>query len=172
MIVFLLSLSLVRREEDTGLNPWVAALGAAATLVAVAGPLLPQNDAKLEDNWSSATVGIDLPTMFFAGRAAQLGALALTGIIGFLMVRRYGLGLAIGGFSIVAWLALTSLLEQTDTPIGPAIANPGADNYPFPVMGDANDLTPHAATVGGIAVALFCAVVAVLEVALHRRSSS
>lgn len=173
VLVFLLSLSVVRRDHDAGLNPFIAALGAAATLVAIAGPVFPQNEATLENNWSSATLGVDLPAMFFAGRAAQLGLLALTGVIGFLMVRRYGLGLAVGGFSIVFWLALTSLLEQTERPIGPAVANPGADNYPpspFPVLADANDLMPHAATIGGIAVALFCALVAAIEVVLQRRS--
>ncbi|MBA3982617.1 MAG: hypothetical protein H0X61_03660 [Acidimicrobiia bacterium] len=172
VLVFLLSLSVARRDQGAGLNPWVAALGAAATLVAVAGPVLPQNDATLEDNWTSANAGIDLPTMFFAGRAGQLGVLALTGVIGFLMVRRYGLGLAVGGFSIVAWLALTSLLEQTDRPIGPAVANPGAANYPFPVPAADFDLMPHAATIGGIAVALACAVIATIGVALQRRSDT
>ena len=171
VLVFLTSLVLIRRDRDAGLNPWVAALGAAATLVAVAGPLLPQQDARLEDNWRSP-VNTDLPTLFFAGRVAQLGVLALTGVIGFLIVRRYGVGMAIGGFSIVAWLALTSLLEQTDNPIGPGIANPGAPNFPFPEPGAAADVMPHAATVGGISVALFCGAVAAIEVVLSRRDDS
>lgn len=170
VIVFLLSLSLVRDKYHAALSPWVAALGAAATLVAVAGPLLPQNDATLEDNWSSAAEGIDLPALFFAGRGAQLAVLAFTGVVGFLMVRRYGLGLAVGGFSIVTWLALTSLLEETPAPIGPALANPGAANFPQPQPAQAADLMPHAATIGGIAAALFCAMIASLEVALRRRS--
>ncbi|MDQ3738845.1 MAG: hypothetical protein M3337_06725, partial [Actinomycetota bacterium] len=171
VLVFLLSLALVRRDHDGGLNPWVAALGAVATLVAVAGPLIPQNDASFEDNWSSAP-GTDLPTLFFAGRLGQLGVLAFTGVIGFLIVRRYGLGLTIGGFSIVTWLAVTALLEQTESPIGPAVANPGAENFTRPLPADRFDLMPHAATIGGIAVALFCALVAAVTMMLRRRSDA
>ena len=166
ILAFLASLVLLRRAPaERGLNPWVAALGAAATLVAVAGPLLPERSAQLEDNWTSP-VGTDLPTLFFAGRAGQLGALALCGVVGFLVVRRYGLGMAIGGFSIVAWLTVTSLLELSSAPIGPAAANPGADNFPIAVPAEGNDLLPHAATVGGVTIALVCALIALIQVAV------
>jgi MFS family permease len=160
VVVFLTSLGSIRRDRATNLNPWVAALGAAATLVAAAGPLLPVNDASIENNWSSAGGSIDFPTLFFAGRLVQVGLVAFTGLVGFLLVRRYGLGLAAGGFTVFTWLALTALLEQTDLPIGPAVANPGAD---------LGDTIPHAVTIGGLAVALFCLVMAAIEVALSGR---
>ena len=159
VVVFITSLTSIRRDRATNLNPWVAALGAAASLVAAAGPLIPLNDASIENNWSSSGGVIDLPTMFFVGRLAQVGLVAFTGLVGFLLVRRYGLGLAAGGFTAVAWLAATALLEQTDNPIGPAIANPGAE---------LGDTIPHAVTIGGLAVALFCLLMAAFEVALSR----
>ena len=37
--------------------------------------------------------GSDLPTLFFVGRFVQLGLLLVCGVFGFLLVRRYGLGL-------------------------------------------------------------------------------
>ncbi|MDQ3350735.1 MAG: zinc-ribbon domain-containing protein [Actinomycetota bacterium] len=166
ILAFLASLVLLpRAPSERALNPWIAALGAAATLVAVAGPLLPERSAQLEDNWTSP-VGTDLPMLFFAGRAGQLWALALCGVVGFLVVRRYGLGMALGGFSIVAWLTVTSLLELSSAPIGPAAANPGADNFPVAVPAEGNDLLPHAATVGGVTIALVCALIALIQVAV------
>jgi hypothetical protein len=166
VVTLLASLGSVRRDRATNLNPWVAALGAAASLVAAAGPLVPVNGASIGNNWSSgdspfdvAGIGpIDLPTTFFVGRLVQVGLVALTGLAGFLLVRRYGLGLAAGGLTVFAWLAITALLEQTDFPIGPAVANPGA-----------TDTIPHAVTIAGGAVAIFCLLMAAIEVALTRR---
>ena len=53
----------------------------------------------------------------------------MCGVFGFLLVRRYGLGLAIGGTVVSGWLVLTAATEQTDLPIGPAQTNPGAAGY-------------------------------------------
>ncbi len=111
-----LIVSLLRTGDDgrAGLDPWVAALGAMATIAAVIGPLIPVDDADVDLNWSSAP-GTDVPTAWFAARFVQLGLLLLCGVFGFLLVRRYGLGLAIGGTICAGWLVLTTATEQTDS---------------------------------------------------------
>jgi len=142
--------SLVRAGNDgrAGLDPWVAALGAMATIAAVLGPLIPLKEANLDLNWSS-TPGTDMPTLFFIGRFVQLGLLLLCGVFGFLLVRRYGLGLAIGGTIGVGWMVLTAATEQTDFPIGPAVANP-----------DYSDPKPYIVTIVGIGLMIFFGLVA------------
>lgn len=156
--VVVLALSLVRAGDDrrAGLDPWVAALGAMATIAAVIGPLIPMDDADVELNWSSpwpqtrlADLPIDLPTVWLAARLVQLGLLLLCGIFGFLLVRRYGLGLAIGGTIGAGWMVLTTATEQTDAPIGLAIANPGSA-----------DGKPHLVTILGVGLMVFFGLVA------------
>jgi hypothetical protein len=145
-----LFVSLVRTGDDgrAGLDPWVAALGAMATIAAVIGPLIPVADADIDLNWTSAP-GTDRPTMWFAARFVQLGLLLLCGVFGFLLVRRYGLGLAIGGTICAGWLVLTAATEQTDAPIGLAVGNP-----------DFTDLEPHIVTIVGVGLTLFFGLVA------------
>jgi hypothetical protein len=145
-----LFVSLVRTGDDgrAGLDPWVAALGAMATIAAVIGPLIPIDDADIDLNWSSPP-GTDLPTAWFAARFVQLGLLLLCGVFGFLLVRRYGLGLAIGGTVCAGWLVLTAATEQTDRPIGLAVGNPAF-----------TDLEPHIVTIVGVGLMLFFGLVA------------
>ncbi len=147
--VVALIVSLVRTGDDgrAGLDPWVAALGAMATIAAVIGPLIPVDNADVDLNWSSA--GTDVPAAWFAARFVQLGLLLLCGVFGFLLVRRYGLGLAIGGTICAGWLVLTTATEQTDQPIGLAIGNP-----------DFSDLEPHIVTIVGVGLMLFFGLVA------------
>jgi hypothetical protein len=145
-----LFVSLVRTGDDgrAGLDPWVAALGAMATIAAVIGPLIPIDDADIDLNWSSPP-GTDLPTAWFAARFVQLVLLLLCGVFGFLLVRRYGLGLAIGGTVCAGWLVLTAATEQTDRPIGLAVGNPAFA-----------DLEPHIVTIVGVGLMLFFGLVA------------
>ena len=84
---------MLRTGDDgrAGLDPWVAALGAMATIAAVIGPLLPIDGADVDLNWSSPP-GTDVPTAWFVARLVQLVLLLLCGVFGFLLVRRYGLG--------------------------------------------------------------------------------
>ena len=148
LIVMFTSLLRAGNDRRAGLDPWVAALGAIATIAAVLGPLIPLNDANLDLNWSSPA-GADLPTLFFVGRFVQLGLLLICGVFGFLLVRRYGLGFAIGGTIGVAWMVLTAATEQTDNPLGPAFNNPGA-----------TDLKPYIVTTVGVGLMMFFALVA------------
>ena len=146
-----LFVSLVRTGDDgrAGLDPWVAALGAMATIAAVIGPLIPIDDADIDLNWSSPP-GTDLPTAWFAARFVQLVLLLLCGVFGFLLVRRYGLGLAIGGTVCAGWLVLTAATEQTDRPIGLAVGNPATS----PIS------KPHIVTIVGVGLMLFFGLVA------------
>jgi hypothetical protein len=151
VVVFVTSLNGSGRDRQGGLDPWIAALGAASFLVAAGGPLIPMGTADFSGNYSSETLGVELPDMFFIGRLVQLGLLAFSGIVGFLLVRRYGLGLAIGGGLAAGFMLVTAATDQTATPIGPAFANPGA-----------LDLAPHGVTIVGMALAGFFALVAVV----------
>jgi zinc-ribbon domain len=148
-----LLVSLIRAGTDgrSGLDPWVAALAAVAALVAAIGPTIPEGSAEWSGNYSSASLGVDLPAAFFAGRLVQLGLLAFCGVVGFLLVRRYGLGLAVGGAVTAGWMVVTAATGRTATPIGPAYENPGSI-----------DLKPHAVTVVGMALLGFFALVAIV----------
>ena len=150
-LVLLLSFARAGNDRRAGLDPWVAALAAASALVAAIGPTIPEGSAEWSGNYSSAGFAVDLPTAFFAGRLVQLGLLAFCGIVGFLLVRRYGLGLAVGGAVSAGWMVATAATERTTSPIGPAFRNP-----PYDV------LKPHAVTVVGMALLGFFALVAIV----------
>jgi hypothetical protein len=156
VIVFLLSLRRAGRDPSGGLNPWIAALGALAAIVAAAGPLVPEGGASVSSNWTSGSwyvgdVLIDQPTAFFAGRLLQASLLAGTGVLGFLLVRRYGLGLVVGGATASIWLSVATLFELGDTPVGPAFGNPGSAD---------RDL--HSVTIVGMVALVGLAIVAII----------
>ena len=113
-------------DRRAGLNPWFAALGALSGLVLAIGPLIPEQLAVMSDNWYVSDAPGAAPAMLLAGRLVQLGLIALTSVIGFLSVRRWGLGLAIGGAVPAIWLMVSTLFEITDRPVGPGYLNPGA----------------------------------------------
>jgi hypothetical protein len=138
-------------DRRAGLDPWIAALAAVSVLVAAIGPTIPEGSAEWSGNYSSASLGVDLPAAFFAGRLVQLGLLAFCGVVGFLLVRRYGLGLAVGGAVTAGWMVVPAATERTASPIGPAYENPGS-----------LDLRPHAVTIVGIALVGFFALVAIV----------
>jgi hypothetical protein len=150
LVVLLMSLARSGRDGRAGLDPWIAALAAVSFLIAAGGPLIPEGTADWSGNYSSESLGVDLPTAFFVGRLVQLGLLALCGVVGFLLVRRFGLGLAVGSAVAAAWMLVTAATEQTADPIGPAFENPGSI-----------DLQPHAVTVVGFALVGFFSLVAI-----------
>lgn len=147
LLVFFTALNDAFGERRRGLNPWIAALGALATVVTVLGPTLPEGTAVLSDNWYRIE-GFGQPSaLLLVGRLVQLGLLAFTGIAGYLSVRRWGLGLAIGGALPCIWLAVSALFGITDNPIGPAYRNPGA-----------TDADLHGVTIIGISAVLAMAI--------------
>ena len=149
LIVFLASLRSIGSGGRPALNPLVAAITAVAMVVLAFGPLVPVNDAVFADNFRSVDPNRDLPAAFFAGRLGQVGLIALAGVVGMLIVRSYGLGLAAGGASVPLWLWFTSLGEIGSNPVGIAEMNPGADST-----------VPHAVTTVGMVATLALLVVA------------
>jgi hypothetical protein len=158
-LVFALSLRWVGTGGRRPLQPLVAAATAVGALVLACGPLIPVGTATFADNVRSTDGGLDLPAAFFAGRLTQVAIIAIAGVVGMLIVRTWGLGLAAGGLPLAAVLWITSLLDAGARPIGIAVANPGAD-----------DTAPHAVTTAGIvATALLLLVAAVLAIVRWRR---
>ncbi len=128
VIVFFAAINDAFGDRRAGLNPWIAALGALGTVVAVFGPMIPEGIATFSDNWY-VTEGPGQPSpLLIGGRLVQLVLLAVSGIIGYLCVRRWGLGVALGGALPIVWLAVSTLFDLTDSPVGPAWRNPGADD--------------------------------------------
>jgi hypothetical protein len=158
VLVFLASLRSLNGGTRIALNPWVAAVGAVAMVVLATGPLVPVGQASFADNFSSPTVNIDLPTAYFAGRLAQVGLIAVAGVIGFLTVRPYGLGLAAGGISTAIWLWASSLGELGDRPVGIADRNPGALNT-----------IPHGVTTVGMALSILLLIIAIVIASIQRQ---
>ena len=78
----------------------------------------------------------------------MLSLIAFTGILGFLSVRTYGLGLAGGGLAIATWLWTTAIADVGDDPVGVAVGNLGTV-----------DTTPHAVTTVGLALSVMMLVV-------------
>lgn len=128
IVVFFAAVNDATGDHRPGLNPWTAALGGLATVVAVGGPLIPENLADFSDNWLVSDGPGEPPAMLLVGRLVQLGLVLVAGLVGFLSVRRWGLGVAIGGALPTLWLAVSTLFEITDDPAGPGWRNPGADD--------------------------------------------
>jgi hypothetical protein len=149
LIVFLASLRSIGTGGRAALNPLVAAVTALATVVLAFGPLVWVNDAVFADNFRSVDPARDLPAAFFAGRLGQVGLIALAGVVGMLIVRSYGLGLAVGGVSVSVWLWVSSLAEIGANPVGIAYRNPGA-----------TDTVPHAVTTVGMVTTLTLLLIA------------
>lgn len=159
-LVFAASLRLIGTGARSALNPLIAAVTAVAMVILAFGPLIPVGSASFADNFGSPDPNFDLPTAFFAGRLGQVALIALAGVVGMLLVRSYGLGLAAGATSVAVVLWVTSLAETGDRPVGIADRNPGA-----------TDTVPHAVTsFGMVATLLMLVIAAVLAIIrLNRR---
>ena len=128
VVVFFASLNDAFGDHRSGLNPWIAAVGALSGLVMAGGPLIPEGLATFSDNWYVSDAPGAPPAMLLTTRLVQLGLLALGALIGFLSVRRWGLGVAIGGGMSSIWLTVSTLFELGDDPVGPGFNNPGASS--------------------------------------------
>jgi zinc-ribbon domain len=126
VLVFVASLRSAGTGGHRALNPLVAAVTAVASVILGFGPLIPVGDATFADNFRSPDPNFDLPTAFFAGRLGQVGLIVAAGVVGMLIVRNYGLGLAAGATSVAVVLWVASLAELGSRPIGIADRNPGA----------------------------------------------
>jgi hypothetical protein len=125
VVVFFASLDDAFGDRRPGLNPWVAALGALSGVVMALGPLIPEGAAVWSDNWYVTDGPGEPPAMLLGMRLVQLALLGLASLIGFLCVRRWGLGLAVGGALPAIWLTISTLFDLTEHPVGPGFRNPG-----------------------------------------------
>ena len=126
IVLFFASLNDAFADRRAGLNPWIAALGALAVVITVVGPLIPENQALFSDNWYIIDAPGEPSPMLLAGRLIQLALLLLAGVIGFLSVRRWGLGVVTGASLPFLWLGVSTMFDLTDSPVGPAFRNVGA----------------------------------------------
>jgi hypothetical protein len=143
LLVFVISLRSIGTGGHRALNPILAALTAVAMVVLAFGPLVPVGDAGFSDNFGFTDPDSALPAMFFAGRLGQVGLIALAGVVGLLIVRSYGLGLAAGAVSVAIVLWALSIGEVGSRPRGIADRNPGAA-----------DTVPHGVTTVGMVATL------------------
>ncbi|MFK8025398.1 MAG: hypothetical protein AB8G26_15680, partial [Ilumatobacter sp.] len=153
LLVFIVSLRMAGTGGRPGLNPWIAAVGALAAVVLTAGPLVTLSGVPLDANLGTAGI----PREFFAGRLIQLGMILVTGVIGFLSVRTYGLGLAAGGLGVAGWMWISSLAELGDRPVSVAVGNLGT-----------LDSVPHAVTTVGVSASIVLLAVAATMATLSR----
>lgn len=149
IVVFFASTNDAFSDHRGGLNPWVAALGALAVVVATAGPLLPVDLAVISDNWYVSDRPGDPAAMLVAMRLVQLGLFAIGGVVGFLSVRRWGLGVATGATLSTIWLGVSALFEIGNSPVGPGFRNPGA-----------SDTSLHGVTIIGLSATLAMLILA------------
>lgn len=149
IVAFFASTNDALRDRRGGLNPWIAALGALAAVVAAAGPLLPVDLGAFSDNWYVGDGPGDPPAMLVAMRLVQLGLFAIGGVVGFLSVRRWGLGVAAGATLPGIWLGVSTLFEIGDSPVGLGFRNAGA-----------SDATLHGVTIIGLSATLAMLVLA------------
>lgn len=159
IVVFFASLNDAVGDHRPGLNPWIAALGALSGVVMAAGPLIPEGLAVFSDNWYVVDGPGEPPAMLLSTRLVQLSLLALTSLVGFLSVRRWGLGVAVGGALPSLWLTVSTLFDLTDHPVGPGFRNPGA-----------SEISIHGVTIIGasaLAAFLILALVAAYDQAQH-----
>jgi hypothetical protein len=161
---FLSSFGQSGRGGRRSLNPWVAALAAVAVLVFAVGPLIPVNGATLADNFGATDIfriptndtDSVVPMLYLIGRQAQLGLIALAGVVGLLLVRTWGIGLAAGSISVGLWMWISSLGELGDNPAGLAVANVFAP-----------DTIPHGVTSVGAGLTFVLVLVAAIMAASH-----
>lgn len=154
VLVFFAALNDAFGDRRPGLNPWFAALGALATVTAVLGPLLPEGTAVFSDNWYRVDGIGQPPSLLLTGRLVQLGLFLLSGVVGYLSVRRWGLGLAIGGALPLVWLGVSTLFDITANPIGPAFRNPP--------IGTSTDVDLHGVTIIGLSAVVAMAILALV----------
>ena len=151
---FFVSLGRSNPERSHGLNSALCGIGAVASLIAGIGQLIPQNGAKIGDNFSDQLGN----NVFIYGRLAMAILVACCGVIGFMRRSRWGIGLALGGLTLYAWQWLSSLAEFGDFPAPPAFVNPGAEG-----------VKPHMLTTIGVLAML---LVAALALVTARRDSA
>lgn len=146
-VAFALSLRSSGPDGEAPIQAGVGIAGAIATLLVVFGPLIPMHGAKFADQFSNDFT----PPATLLLRLLVLVLIAIGGLTGFLVNRRWGLGLALGSISVGVWQWITAISESGDRPFGIAGGNLGASDY-----------APHIVTTVGVVVMVLAAVAGLL----------
>ena len=154
-VAFALSLMDGSADEYPTLNPAVGLVGALGTLAVVVGPLIPMNGAAFGDNFSVSTI----PPATLYLRLLVLVLIGVGGLVGFLVNRRWGVGMALGAISVGAWQWVTAITESGDFPLGI-----GGGNF------FAEPFAPHIVTSIGVVVMLLAGVAGALVAAQQRNA--
>ena len=64
VLLFFLTVNLAGSDRRPALNPWLAAVGALAAVIAACGPLLPVGEASFDQNWVRTGTWADEPAAF------------------------------------------------------------------------------------------------------------
>jgi uncharacterized membrane protein len=162
LATFVLSVRHAGEDHRARIDPSVAVLGACAAAAVALGALIPENGVAFVRNFNDDFV--PPATLYF--RLGSMVLLALTGVLGFLIQRRWGLGLVLGGLAvaIVQWITTLTVDNSTATgavPLGVSGGNLGS------IEG-----RPHlVTTIGLVATLAFVALAFVLVSRLETRSA-
>lgn len=146
-VAFALSLKDSRPDGLPPLQPTIGIVGAIATLCVVFGSLIPMNGAEFADQFSNDFT----PPATLLLRLLVLVLIGVGGLTGFLLNRRWGLGMALGTISVGVWQWITAITESGDIPAGIAGGSWGAD-----------DFSPHIVTTIGVILMVLAAVAGLL----------
>lgn len=173
-VAFAISLTSAGYDGLPPLNTFLGAGGALATLAVVVGPLIPMNGAGFGDNFSNSFI----PPATLYLRLLVLVLIGVGGVVGFLLNRHWGVGLALGSISIGAWQWVTALTESGDLPLGIAghfprplgdlVAQPSALGGNF-VNGADSPFAPHVVTTIGVVVMLLTCAAGLMVASQQRR---
>lgn len=155
-LVFVLSMRDMGADGHPVVTPAIGVLGALGAVAVAIGPLIPQNGASFADNFSQDVI----PPATLLLRLLVLVLILVGGVLGFLLSRRWGLGLALGAISVGAWQWVTALTESGDIPVGIAGGNFFADSF-----------KPHVVTTIGVVVMVVAGLVGLLAAAQQSKSS-
>ena len=158
-IAFLVSLRDAGADGLARIHPLIGAFGAVGALAVMVGPLIPTHGAKFGQNFSVETI----PPATLYLRLLSLLLIGIAGVVGLLVNRKWGIGVALGGVSVAVWQWATSITKSGDHPFGIGGGNPGDQPGHY---------TPHAVTTLGIVVVLVAIVGALLSLAQRTRASS
>jgi hypothetical protein len=175
VVLFLIALGWSHDDGRRRMHPGIAVLGGFATLVLVAGPMVPTGGASFADNFTGEQpvaairfakafvfylTGIDhqaQPPVTFIMRLAALALLLVVGLVSFLRGNRWGLAAVFGTVSVTAWVWATAVFTAGDRPFGPVGGNPGSTGF-----------EPHAVTTVGLLMTLLAMALAAVALRLTR----
>ena len=155
VIAFFLSLRQAGEDHRTRIEPTVSLFGAFAASVVALGALIPENGVAFVRNFSDDFV----PPATLYLRLGSMVLLLVTGVVGFLIQRRWGIGMVLGGLAVaIAQWATTLSADNSQAvgsvPLGLSIGNLGSvDGRPHPAT--------TAGLIGAIAIAALALVLAV-----------